>query len=74
MRAFLGNLGVGLICAGLLVVWIVMLTIAVPVLSFFGVPEQVGAGVVSVLFFVAFWVIGFDYVLGLGFVTGSDGS
>lgn len=74
MRALLGNLGLGLICGGLLVVWIVMLTILVPVLSFIGIPEQVGAGVVSLLFFVAFWVIGFDYVLNLGIVTGTGDS
>jgi hypothetical protein len=74
MRAFLGNLGLGIICGGLLVVWIVMLTVLVPVLSFVGISEQVSAGIVSVLFFVAFWVIGLDYVLNLGLLRQTDSS
>ncbi|WP_154019531.1 hypothetical protein [Halapricum salinum] len=50
-----------------------MLTVTAPILSLVGVPPQYAAGGVSVVFFVAFWAVGLDYVLDLGIIFG-DGT
>lgn len=42
----------------LLLVWMALVLLVAPVLTFFGLSEQVAVGAVSVLFFVAFWAVG----------------
>ncbi len=64
MRTLLGELGIGIIAAGLLVVWFIAVTVTVPLFSLVGVPQQVTAGGVSVVFFVAFWAVGLKFLFG----------
>jgi len=60
----------------LLVVWVIVVTIFVPVLTFLGLSTTAAAGAISVLFFIAYWVIGPDYLFDFGLLrsqTSDDG-
>lgn len=63
-RLVVGKFAMALTLFGLLVAWAVLVAVFVPLLSAVGISQQISAGILSVLFFVAFWVVGLKFLLG----------